>query len=181
METPRSCSGDTAYWRTQFRHRQLLLFSVRFHSFRVNRADPANAPESLWLYGDRRRACPRSRSDGDRSGTGHGQAATESRSEADDRGGLFHFRSEHVVLREFRSGFDKSVRVFCTAWLLCGRRISPRARAIWPDLGSTRFVPGIPRLLLSAGMRLPDRRAFGFLHAQVQVGWSWRRTLTPEG
>ena len=37
------------------------------------------------------------------SGAGHGQAAAKSWREADDRGGLFHFRSEHVVLREFRS------------------------------------------------------------------------------
>ncbi len=77
-------------------------------------------------------------------------------------------------------GFDKLVRAFCEAWFFCGRRIGPRARAIRPDLGSTGVVPGLSRLLLAAGLRLPDRSAFGFLHAQIQVGWSWRRTLRAE-
>jgi len=35
-------------------------------------------------------------------------------------------------------------------------------------------------LLLAAGLRLHDRSAFGFLHTQIQLGWSWRRTLRTE-
>jgi hypothetical protein len=36
----------------------------------------------------------------------------------------------------------------------------------------TSFFSGIPRLLLAAGLRLFDRSPFGFLHTQIQVGWT---------
>src|SRR5712664_3155433 len=57
----------------------------------------------------------RSRSDGHRSScTGDGQVAAKGWREADDRGGLLHLRSQHVVLREFRSGHRLQARGACT-------------------------------------------------------------------
>jgi hypothetical protein len=41
-------------------------------------------------------------------------------------------------------------------------------------------IPWLSRLFLAAGLRLHDRGAFGFLHTQIQVSWSWRRTLSAE-
>src|SRR5256884_439813 len=42
----------------------------------------------------------------------------------------------------------------------------------------TTLFRSLSRLLLGAGLRLPDRRTVGLLYSQNQVGWSWRRTLT---
>jgi hypothetical protein len=50
-------------------------------------------------------------------------------------------------------------------------------RTIQSDLGSTGFFPGIPRLLLAAGLRVSYWSSSGFLYPQIQVGWSGRRTL----
>src|SRR6266481_5215232 len=43
---------------------------------------------------------------------------------------------------------------------------------------ANRFFPGLPRLLPAAGLRLLDRSTLGFLHTQIQDGWSRLRTVT---
>ena len=97
----RSGGGDPPAGRPEFRDRELLLFSFWICSFRLDRADPADVAESLWLYRDgrgtgsgARRVCDRGFS------AAGGQDSPESWHQADDFHGVHHFCVRDVALRQ---------------------------------------------------------------------------------
>ena len=81
--------------------------------------------------------------------------------------------------QRYRETLDSLSRYFAAHQFSQRRRGNPRKSAIGANDSAASGISWFSRLLLAAGLRLPNRGAVGFLHTEIQHGCSRRCTLSP--